>query len=317
VSRLGLGGFNFGTGATDEPTAHRMLDQSLDSGINLVDTADMYGESESVIGRWFAKGGGRREKVVLATKVFSGSNEWPNKFGLSAWHIREAVDRSLTKLQTDHIDLYQLHHIDRHAPWEEIWQALDTLIRQGKVVYVGSSNFPAWNIVLGQETARRLGMYGIISDQTKYSLIERTAELEVHPACQAVGIGQLAWGVMGHALLAGGLLDNPREGRRAADFNQKQAAAQRDRIRGWEDVCSEIGHSPAEVALAWVLHQPGVTTAIIGPRTPDQLASCVGATSIELDTLILDRLDDLFPGPGGPAPEAYTAGFPRGPLKES
>jgi aryl-alcohol dehydrogenase-like predicted oxidoreductase len=316
VSRLALGGFNLGIGVTDEATAHRILDEALDAGINLVDTADMYGESEAVIGRWLATGGGRREKVVLATKVYSGGHDWPNRFGLSALHIRNAVDRSLQKLQTDHIDLYQFHYIDRHAPWEEIWQAMDLLIRQGKVLYAGSSNFPAWNIVLGHETAKRLGMVGLVADQTKYSLDERIAELEVHPACEVLGIGQLAYGVMGLGLLAGGLFDNSRHSQRATGFLPARAQANQRALRAWEQLCTTVGHSPAEVALAWVLHQPSVTSAIIGPRTTAHLASSLRAVEIALDRDVLSYLDELFPGPGGPAPEAYTAGFPQQPLIE-
>jgi NDP-hexose C3-ketoreductase / dTDP-4-oxo-2-deoxy-alpha-D-pentos-2-ene 2,3-reductase len=316
ISSVALGTFNFGTGATDEPTAHLMLDEALEGGINLIDTADMYGDAESVIGRWIAQGN-RREKIVLTTKVFSGPNDWPNQMGLSAWHIRQAAERSLAKLRTDHIDLYHLHHIDRHAPWEEIWQAMDTLIRDGKVLYVATSNFPAWSLVLGHETALRLGMYGVAADQTRYSLLERTAELEVHPACEAIGVGQLAWGVMDHGLLGGGLLDDPGEGRRAQSFNQSRASARRELVTSWEQVCLEAGHTPAEVSLAWVLHQPGVTSAIIGPRTTEQLQSSLRAATIELEPEVLARLDELFPGPGGPAPEAYTPGFPRQPLIET
>jgi aryl-alcohol dehydrogenase-like predicted oxidoreductase len=317
VSRLSLGAFNFGNGATDEGTAHRILDQALDAGINLIDTADIYGPSEEVLGRWFAQGGGRREKVVLATKVYSGSHRWPNRYGLSAWHIRDAVERSLRNLQTDHIDLYQFHHIDRHAPWEEIWQAMDVLVRQGKVLYFGSSNFPAWNIALGSETAKRLGMFGLVADQTYYNLALRIAELEIHPACEALGIGQLAYGVMRLGLLAGGVLERPTEGRRASDFTQNRVVEDRDRLQAWERLCEEVGHPPAEVALAWVLHQPAVTSAVIGPRTPEQLSSSLRAMDITLDAEVLDRLDVLFPGPGGPAPEAYTPGFARIPLVET
>jgi aryl-alcohol dehydrogenase-like predicted oxidoreductase len=317
VSRLGLGCFNFGD-RTDEATAFEIMDQALEAGINLFDTADMYaaGQSETIIGRWLAQGGGRREKIVLATKVWSGSNRWPNRFGLSAVHIRQACEASLRRLQTDHIDLYQFHHVDRHAPWEEVWQAMELLIAQGKVLYIGCSNFAAWNMVLGNETAKRRGMLGLVSDQSHYNLLIRLPELEMIPACEALGVAVLPYSPLRQGVL-GGVLDRPADGRRSTPFTESRVAPVRAAIEAWEALCASLGTPPGEVALAWLLHQPAVTAPMIGPRTPSQLTSALKSLDIRLEPETLDRLDEIFPGPGGEAPEAYTTGFPRNPLRET
>jgi aryl-alcohol dehydrogenase-like predicted oxidoreductase len=306
VSPICLGTMNFGP-HTDEVTSHQLMDSALESGINFFDTANVYGatETEQIIGRWFAQGGGRREKTVLATKVYGGSDQWPNMSKLSALHIRQACDDSLRRLQTDHIDLYQMHHVDRDTPWEEIWQAMDLLVQQGKVLYVGSSNFAGWHIVQANEAARRRGSLGLVAEQSLYNLNARMVELEVLPACQAYGLGVIPWSPLGGGLL-GGALRKMTEGRRAGERVQAAVERHRDTLEAWESLCADLGEEPADVALAWLLHQPAVTAPIIGPRTPEQLTGAYRAMDLELAPDTLEALDKIFPGPGGAAPEAYA-----------
>jgi aryl-alcohol dehydrogenase-like predicted oxidoreductase len=306
VSPLCLGTMNFGP-ETDEATSHQIMDAGLDAGINFFDTANVYGgrETEQIIGRWFALGGGRREKVVLATKVYGGRDPWPNTSRLSAMHIRQACEDSLRRLQTDHIDLYQMHHVDRDTPWDEIWQAMEVLVAQGKVIYVGSSNFAGWHLVQANETARQRGSLGLVSEQSLYNLRARTVELEVLPAAKAYGIGILPWSPLAGGLL-GGALRKVTEGRRGAERVTKLVERHRDQLEAWEALCGELGEAPADVALAWLLHQPAVTAPIIGPRTMEQFQGSRRALDLTLEPDILDALDKIFPGPGGPAPEAYA-----------
>jgi aryl-alcohol dehydrogenase-like predicted oxidoreductase len=306
VSPLCLGTMNFGP-HTDEATSHQLMDSALESGVNFFDTANVYGgtETEQIIGRWFAKGGDRREKTVLATKVYGGNDQWPNSSKLSALHIRHACDASLRRLQTDHIDLYQMHHVDRDTPWDEIWQAMELLVQQGKVLYVGSSNFAGWHVVQANEAANRRGSLGLVSEQSLYNLNARMVELEVLPACQAYGVGVIPWSPLGGGLL-GGALRKVTEGRRAGERVQTLVDDNRDKLEAWESLCAELGEDPADVALAWLLHQPAVTAPIIGPRTAEQLAGAYKALEITLETDTLDALDKIFPGPGGAAPEAYA-----------
>ena len=306
VSPVCLGTMNFGP-RTSEADSWSIMDRALEAGINFFDTANRYGgtETESIIGRWLAQGGERREKIVLATKVFGAMAEWPNMSRLSARHIRDACEDSLRRLQTDHIDLYQMHHVDRDTPWEEIWQAMDLLVAQGKVIYVGSSNFAGWHVAAANEAAARRGSLGLVSEQSLYNLVARTVELEVLPACQAYGVGVIPWSPLGGGLL-GGVLDGAREGRRGAEGLQRRIESLRPQLEEWEKLCAELGEQPADVALAWLLAQPAVTAPIIGPRTLDQLEGALRAPEIRLESEVLDRLDRLFPGPGGPAPEAYA-----------
>jgi aryl-alcohol dehydrogenase-like predicted oxidoreductase len=319
VSRLVLGTMNFGQ-HTAEPDAHVILDSALDAGINLIDTADIYGgtagpgTTEEILGRWFAKGGERRERTVLATKVYSSmrgfgmaddGGTWPNTAKLSALHIRQACDASLRRLQTDHIDLYQMHHVDRDTPVDEIWEAFSVLRQQGKVLYFGSSNFAGWQLAQSQEAARRAGMLGLASEQSIYNLLRRNVELEVLPAARAYGIGVIPWSPLSGGLL-GGVLRKQREGRSAGTMVAKGLELYGDAIREWEQLCDTLGEQPADVALAWLLHQPGVTAPIIGPRTVEQLDGSLRALEITLDADTLARIDQIFPGTGGPAPEAYA-----------
>lgn len=310
VSRLCLGTMNFGP-QTSEEDSYRIMDEALEMGINFFDTADVYGwklgegVTEQIIGRWFAQGGGRREKVVLATKVNGKMGEWPNMMKLSAYHIRQACEESLRRLKTDHIDLYQMHHIDRETPWEEIWQAMDVLVQQGKVIYVGSSNFAAWNIAQANEIARQRHFMGLVSEQSLYNLNARTIELEVIPACKAYGLGLIPWSPLAGGLL-GGVLEKETQGRRAGEGVQKALEKHRAKIEAYENLCREIGEKPADVGLAWILKNPVVTAPIIGPRTSDQLNDGLHVLEMKLSDEVMKRLDEIFPGPGGQAPEAYA-----------
>ncbi|MEU6522488.1 aldo/keto reductase [Streptomyces sp. NPDC046924] len=316
VGRLVLGTMNFGP-QTDEADSHTIMDTALDAGINLFDTANVYGwgenkgRTESIIGNWFAKGGGRRDKVVLATKVYGNmgaeGEAWPNHDKLSAVNIRRAVDASLKRLQTDHIDLYQFHHIDRSTPFEEIWQAIDVLVRQGKILYVGSSNFPGYKIAQANETAARHGRMGLVSEQCLYNLVERRAEMEVIPAAQDYGLGVIPWSPLQGGLLGGVLKKEATQGRRASGRAAETLAdpAARAQIQAYEDLLDKHGIEPGEAALAWLLTRPGVTGPIVGPRTTEQLASALRAVELELSEELLTSLDEIFPGPG-PSPEAFA-----------
>jgi len=275
VSRLCLGAMNFGP-YTSEPESFRIMDRALELGITFFDTANVYGGekgegiTEQIIGHWFAQGGDRRDKVVLATKVYGRMGDWPNQSRLSALHIRQACEASLRRLRTDHIDLYQMHHIDRETPWEEIWQAMEQLCREGKILYVGSSNFAGWHIAQAQEIAKSRHFMGLVSEQSLYNLNERMVELEVIPACETYGVGIIPWSPLAGGLLAG-VLHPAREGRRADADLQKEIGQHRRKLDAYEKLCAELGEQPANVALAWLLHQKGVVSAILGPRTLEQL----------------------------------------------
>ncbi|MFD3698595.1 aldo/keto reductase [Streptomyces sp. NPDC058646] len=316
VSRLVLGTMNFGP-QTSEPESHAILDAALGAGINFVDTANVYGwgenkgRTEEIIGTWFAQGGGRREKTVLATKVYGsmsrGSETWPNEDRLSALNIRRAVDASLKRLQTDYIDLYQFHHVDRLTPFEEIWQAVEVLVQQGKILYAGSSNFPGWKIAQANETAARHGRLGLVSEQCLYNLAERRAEMEVVPAAEAYGLGVIPWSPLHGGLLGGAIRKSADSGRtasgRSADALSNSTV--RAQVQAYEDLLDKHGLEPGEVALAWLLTRPGVTGPIVGPRTQDQLDSALRAVELELSEEVLAGLDEIFPGPG-PSPEAFA-----------
>jgi aryl-alcohol dehydrogenase-like predicted oxidoreductase len=310
VSRLCLGTMNFGP-FTSEPDSFTIMDKALELGINFFDTANVYGwklgegVTENIIGRWWAQGGERRDKVVIATKVFGRMGEGPNERRLSALHIRRACEDSLRRLQTDYIDLYQMHHVDRETPWEEIWQAMELLVQQGKVLYVGSSNFAGLHIAQAQHAAEKRNFLGLVSEQSLYNLNARMIELEVIPACQAYGLGLIPWSPLAGGLL-GGALQKQNQGRRASDRNQEAIDKNRSKLEAYEDFCKELGDHPADVALAWLLHNPAVTAPIIGPRTIEQLTGSLRALEIQLGEDEMKKLDEIWPGPGGAAPEAYA-----------
>ncbi|HEX6871533.1 MAG TPA: aldo/keto reductase [Micromonosporaceae bacterium] len=315
VSRLCLGTMNFGP-KTTEADSFAIMDRALTHGINFFDTANVYGwklgegVTEQIVGRWFAQGDGRRDKVVLATKVYGRMGNWPNQQGLSARHIIDACEGSLRRLQTDYIDLYQMHHISRTTPWEEIWQAMEILVNQGKVRYVGSSNFAGWHLAAAQESANRRHFLGLVSEQCIYNLLTRHVELEVLPAAQHYGIGIIPWSPLHGGLLSGALrklaegkAERTSEGRAAEGLEQHRAE-----LEQFEQLCESLGEEPANVALAWLLARPEVTAPIVGPRTMQQLDGPLRSLEITLSGETLATLDQLFPpvGNGGPAPEAWA-----------
>jgi aryl-alcohol dehydrogenase-like predicted oxidoreductase len=323
VSRLCLGTMNFGP-LTPPADAHAIMDRAHEAGINFFDTANRYGGAqtppgavagnpeshvgwtEEIIGEWFASGGGRRERTVLATKLFGAMGEWPNEGRLSALNIRRSCEASLRRLRTDYIDLYQMHHVDRDTPWDEIWQAMEVLVAQGKILYVGSSNFAGWHIAQANDIAAARGFFGLVSEQSIYNLLTREIELELLPACREYGVGVIPWSPLNGGLLGGVLRKEPEGRRRTAGYSHAGEVAQnRARLEAYEDLCAELGERPANVALGWLLHRDGVTAPIIGPRTAAQLDESLRAVELTLDAGVLKRLDDLFPG-YRTAPEHYA-----------
>ncbi len=313
VSRLCLGTMNFGP-LTDEPTAFAIMDRAQETGVNFFDTANVYGRrqsppgqvagqdeshagwTEEIVGRWFAQGGSRRERTVLATKVYGNMTDWPNDSRLSALNIKRACEASLRRLQTDYIDLYQMHHIDRGTPWDEIWEAMEVLRHQGKILYVGSSNFGGWHIAQAQESAKARNFLGLVSEQSLYNLIVRDVEREVLPAAEFYGLGVIPWSPLQGGLL-GGAARKAREGKRRAEGRSKETLeARRAQVESYEDFCDELGAEPPTVALAWLLTRPAVAAPIIGPRTPEQFESALAAVDLDLDDKSLARLDEIFPG---------------------
>ncbi|NUT43483.1 MAG: aldo/keto reductase [Thermoactinospora sp.] len=309
VSPLCLGTMNFGP-QTTEDDSFAIMDRALEVGINFFDTADVYGWkmgegiTENIVGRWFAQGGERREKTVIATKFNGRMSEWPNDSLQSALHIRRACEASLKRLQTDYIDIYQAHHIDRTTPLDEWWEAIEVLRRQGKIIYAGSSNYAGWHIAKSQSYAERRGLFGLVSEQTHYNLLTRTPELELLPACEDFGIGVIPWSPLAGGLL-GGVLRKIDKGRSAADHMVKQLEKHRDKIERYEKLCDELGEEPAFVALAWLLKQRAVVAPIIGPRTLEQLDGALRTLEIDLDESALAQLDEIFPG-HRTAPEDYA-----------
>lgn len=306
---------NFGP-QTSEADAFAIMDKALEAGVFFFDTADVYGGSvgrgttESIVGRWLAQGGGRREAIVLATKVYGPMDEVlsipePNKGGrnLSKYKIIAHCEASLRRLQTDRIDLYQMHHIDRDCPHEEYWEAFETLQAQGKVVYVGSSNFAGWDLAESCLTARARGNLGLVSEQSIYNLANRHLELEVLPACERFGIGVIPWSPLNRGLLAG--KPDGDVGRRATEHQAEQFKRHESSLEEWVKLCGELGHAPAQVALAWLLTRPAVAAPIIGPRTMEQLTDAIAAVEIRLDEGILEQIDKIWPG-FEPAPGHYA-----------
>lgn len=308
VSNICLGTMNFGP-RTAEPDSYEILNEAVNAGINFIDTANQYGgdlgvgTTELILGRWLNEDPNRREKLVLATKVHEPMSDDINDRGLSARHIQMACEASLKRLGVDHIDLYQMHHVDRTTPIEEIWQAMDRLISQGKITYVGSSNFPGWGIARANEKAIAKHQLGLISEQGLYNLIERRAELEVLPACRAYGLGLIPWSPLAGGLLAGTGTDG--NGRRQSEGMQKELQSRADQLSRFHTLCSSLNETPGAVALSWLLHQPGVTATIVGPGSLEQLSSMLHVPEIVLSTQTLAQLDEIFP-PCGEAPEAYA-----------
>jgi aryl-alcohol dehydrogenase-like predicted oxidoreductase len=320
VSRICLGTMHFG-GATPEDEAFAIMDRALEMGIQFFDTANVYGGSagrgatEAIIGRWLQQGGGRRDQIVLATKVYGNMVDpsIPNEArGVSAYKVRKHAADSLRRLQTDHIDLYQVHHIDRRITAEEFWGTFERLVNNGDVLYVGTSNYPGWGLTKYQMQALHRGFMGFVSEQTQYNLLNRIPELEVLPAALDLGIGVLAY-----MPLAGGLLT----GKKAAPAGSRTAAVENEyglnlsgnqQFEAFSALCREIGEKEHIVAIAWTLVQPAVTSAIVGIRRMEHLDGIERAASLALDAPTLAKLDQIFdinhgrPLKIAPAPEAYA-----------
>ncbi|MFI2780043.1 aldo/keto reductase [Streptomyces sp. ALB3] len=310
VSRIGLGTMDFGH-TIDETDSFAIMDAAREAGINYFDTADVYGgpqspnmaqgygHSEETIGRWLWNTG-RRDEIVLATKVYQPMGEGPNDRRLSAYHIKRACEASLRRLNTDHIDLYQMHHIDRATPWEEIWQAMEQLVHEGKISYVGSSNFAGWDVALAQSAAAARHFLGLTSEQSLYNLAVRATEQELIPALRHLGIGLIAYSPLHAGLLTGIQPTLP-----ASPSADERVARLRPQLEAFEALCRDLGRPPAHVAVAWLLHRPVLSTTVTGPFTVEQLHSTLGALSVHLDNDTIRRLDDIWPGPGE-APQSYA-----------
>ncbi|WP_337035282.1 aldo/keto reductase [Paenibacillus illinoisensis] len=313
VSRICLGTMNFGP-ATDEKEAFRIMDAALDAGVNFFDTANIYGWGENsglteeIIGRWFSQGGGRREKVVLATKVYGSMHDETdgpnNDAGLSAYKIRRHLEGSLRRLQTDHVELYQMHHVDPAVSWDELWGAFGNAVHQGKIGYVGSSNFAAWQIAIAQSEAKNRHFLGLVSEQHKYSLNCRLPELEVLPAAKELGLGVIPWSPLDGGLLGRNALQK-LEGTRSGGIAER-IEHHKTQLEEFAALCRDLGEPQDTIALAWVAANPAVTAPIIGPRTLEQFETALKCLEVTLDDAVLKRLDEIFPGPGGHAPNAYA-----------
>ncbi len=321
VSRVCLGTMQFGH-RTSEAEAFSIMDKALEMGINFFDTANVYGGpnnkggSETIIGKWFNKNSSNRDRIVLATKVYGPMKDSsiPNEeLGISAYKVRKHAEESLQRLQTDHIDLYQVHHIDKRITAEEFWGTFDRLIADGKVLYMGSSNFPGWGLAKFQMQALQRGSLGFVSEQSMFSLLCRYPELEVLPAAHDLGIG-----VIPYMPLAGGLLTGKSRsvsGSRTSEVENEYGIALGDtnqQMLAYSQLCKDIGEKEHVVAIAWTLTHPAVASPIVGIRTLEQLDGLDRAAELELDGATLEKLDDVFkPNLGRPlrvgsAPEAYA-----------
>ena len=302
VSTLCLGAMMFGEwGNRDHDDSIRVIHAALDAGINFVDTADVYsrGESEEIVGKALA--GGRRDNVVLATKFHGTMGDDPNEAGNSRRWIFREVEASLRRLDTDWIDLYQVHRWDPWTDHDETLGALSDLVAQGKVRYVGSSTYPAAQIVKAQWVARERGLQRFVCEQPPYSILARGIEADVLPTCQEFGMGVIAWSPLGGGWLSGRWRKGAEDltSRRAAmipqryDLSIPANQAKLEAADALGRLADEAGMSLIDMALAFVIHHPAVTAAIIGPRTMDQLESQLGAADVELDGALLDRIDEI------------------------
>lgn len=318
VSRLCVGTMNFGSRYNDETASLPILDRALELGYNFFDTANGYGDpwrggrTEKVLGNWMAQGDGRRDRVVLATKLYNPMNETGegpeinrDNQSFSALKIIRECEASLVRLKTDRVDLLQMHHIDRNCPVDEYWEAIDTLQKQGKIIYAGSSNFAGWDIATYNTTAKARGKMGLISEQSVYNLTNRMVELEVIPSCRHHGAGLIPWSPLAGGCLGGVIKKSAKGGRRAANADDIDDAL-REKLTRYEDLCEELGEEPSNVALAWLLSNPVVSAAVTGPRTSKQLESALRALDVELSGEAMEKLDEIFPGPGGEAPAPYA-----------
>ncbi len=321
VSRVCLGTMHFGSRATDEESL-RIMDKAFEMGINFWDTANVYGgsggrgKSEELIGQWFQRNPGKRDQIVLATKVYGQmvNQPGPNQSrGFSAYKVMREVKDSLRRLQTDRIDLYQVHHYDRTVSVEEFWGTLEDIVHRGDVRYIGTSNFPGWGLTKFQLSAWQRGFTGIISEQSMYNLLCRAPELEVLPAALELGIGLIPYMPLAGGLLTGKM--SAPQGSRTADVEKEYGiplGADNQQFVDFSNLCRELGEKESVVAIAWTLAQPAVASPIVGIRTVDQLEGLDRAAELVLPVEALQRLDEIFsinkgrPLKTGPAPEAYS-----------
>ncbi|RKY62873.1 MAG: aldo/keto reductase [Candidatus Latescibacterota bacterium] len=309
VSKMCLGTMNFGE-RTDERTSIRIIHEALDSGINFIDTADVYGRgaSEEIVGKALAEDG-KRDKVVLATKAVAHMGEGPNDWGASRYHLVRACEESLRRLRTDRIDLYYLHIVDLTTPMDEIFETLDILVRQGKVLYVGTSK---WSVPLIMEAlclSERCGFPRIVAEQPPYNILDRGIENELVWVGMRYGIAIVTWGP-----LAGGILSGKyRKGERPPQGSRYEKAGPQDRrltpealdvVEKLKPIAQEKGITLSELAHAWLLHRPGITAPIIGPRTPEHLRSALRACEVELTEEDMARIDGIVP-PGRAVSDFY------------
>jgi aryl-alcohol dehydrogenase-like predicted oxidoreductase len=313
VSKLCLGCANFGAGTSTgyhdwgvvtEKEAFNIMDCALDAGINFFDTANVYGPlaqrgmSEEIIGRWFKTGGNRREKTVLGTKVgrlyekdeIDGPN---NRIGYSIYKIRRHLEASLKRLQTDKVELYQMHQRDPVTGWDEIWEAFEGVVRDGKVDYIGSSQHYAWQIVKAQAAARERKFMGIVNEQHLYTPFNRLAEHELFPMAQDMGIGITLYSPLFRGSLGIDMFD---PGKRPMSAESKYSFEHlKEPLTAFSAFCRELGETPANVTLAWELRQPAVTSVIIAPNSPDDLKELLRCLEITFDEPALKRMDEIFP----------------------
>lgn len=317
VSRLCLGTMNFGPN-TEEREAYRIMDCAVEAGINFFDTANMYGGrnggargwTEEIIGRWFALGGGRREKVVLATKIFedmNDPNDGPNGAGgLSAYKIRRHLDACLNRLGTDHVEVLYMHNPEPHATWDELWGSFEREVNSGKVDYIGCSNFAGYQIAVAQAAAQERHFLGLVCGQSKYNLLARLPELELIPACRALGLGFLAWGPLQGGMLSGSLLRQLEGSQRSNKYAGTLSPERVEQLKQYAGLCQSFGMTEAEVSMAWLLSRPGLTAPLVGPRTVKQLEDSIQAADRRLPQELLEQIERLFPGPIAEAPMAYS-----------
>jgi aryl-alcohol dehydrogenase-like predicted oxidoreductase len=297
------------------------MDRALEAGINFFDTANVYGgnagpgKTEEIIGKWFSQGAGRRDKVVLATKVYGamGDSPGPNEeAGISAYKVRRHIADSLRRLQTDHVDLYQVHHIDRRIAGEEFWGAFEGLVDKGDVTYVGTSNFPGWGLAKFQMLALQRGFLGIVSEQAQYNLLNRIPELEVIPAAREFGIGLLAYMPLAGGLLAGKRRAEPESRTSVVEGEYRMKVEGNQQLAAFSELCRKIGEDERVVAIAWTLANPATVSAIVGMRSVDNLDGVLRAAEIQLDNETMSGLDEIFdinhgrPLQKGEAPKAWA-----------
>ncbi len=297
VSEVCLGTMTFGHG-TDEAEAKRMVDLSFDAGVNFFDTANAYaeGQSETILGKALK---GRRRDAVVATKFFNPMGSGPNDSGMSRVHIMQAIEDSLERLQMDYVDLYYIHHVDSQTPLEEMLKALDDLVHQGKVRYIACSNYQAWLLSEALWTSDTANLARFECYQPQYSLVVRDIEQELIPLCQFKGLGVVVWSPLSGGFLSGKYKPGERmvQGTRSEEawaYPQRSFAANADdTLTTLLEVATDLGRSPAQVALRWVLEQPAITSVIVGARTTDQLQDNLGCADFQLEGEGLSRLNEV------------------------